>query len=169
MPACGPCGGGTMSLTPVTIRPAAAADEDEIRALVKRERLNPRGLDWPNFVVAVADQRIVGAVQLRRHADGARELGSLVVAEYARGRSIATRLINALLAPHGGPVQMITNALHANHYWRWGFQPIAVRQAPRCVQLNYLIGRLARVISFFRGQAPRRLVILERGAVSVRR
>ena len=151
-----------MSHAPVTIRAASATDEAAIRALVKSERLNPNGLDWPNFVVAADEHGIVGAVQLRRHPDGSRELGSLVVAPPARGRGIATRLIETLLASHSGAVHMITGDAHVQHYRRWGFQSIAAAQAPRRVRRNYRLGRLARVITFFRGLPPQRLVILER-------
>ena len=152
-----------MSAAPhVEIRPAMPVDQETIRALVKRERLNPMGIDWPNFLVAEGTQGIVGAVQLRRHPDGSRELGSLVVAPEARGHGIAARLIDALVARHDGPVQMITGAQHAAHYRRWGFRPVEPQGAPRSVRLNYRLGSLASVISFIKRRAPRRLVILHR-------
>ena len=113
----------------VAIRSAVPADQEAIRALVKGERLNPMGIDWPNFLVAVGTQGIVGAVQLRKHPDGSRELGSLVVAPEARGLGIAARLIDALVTDHDGPVQMITGAQHAAHYQRWVFA--ASRRAAR--------------------------------------
>lgn len=153
-----------MLTSTILVRPAIAQDEPAIRALVRSERLNPTGLNWPNFVVAADTHGIVGAVQLRRHADGSRELGSLVVASAARGRGIATRLIDALLAHEPGRVQMITDATFASRYARWGFMPIAPRQASRCVRLNHRLGRLACVISFFKRRTLKRLVILDRPA-----
>lgn len=81
----------------LTIRPATETDQVAIRTLVRSERLNPCG-DWPNFLVAVSRRGLVGAVQLRRHQDGSRELGSLVVRKEARRQWIASRLINTLLA-----------------------------------------------------------------------
>jgi amino-acid N-acetyltransferase len=153
----------------VCLRPATRADAPAIQALVRAERLNPNGLDWPNFTVAVGeDGAIVGAVQLRRHADGSHELGSFVVADDARGRGIGGRLIDVLLKRTHGlsntPVHMITASAHAVHYRRWGFRPIEPQQAPRAVRFNYRIGRLARVLSFLRGEPPRQLVILERSS-----
>jgi hypothetical protein len=41
----------------------------------RRARLNPNGIDWPRFVVTTIGDALVGAVQMRRHADGSRELG----------------------------------------------------------------------------------------------
>jgi amino-acid N-acetyltransferase len=153
----------------VCLRPATPADELEITALVRAERLNPTGLHWSNFTVAVGeDGFIVGAVQLRRHADGSRELGSFVVVDDARGRGIGGRLIDVLLKhahdPSNMPVHMITASAHAGHYRRWGFRPIEPQQAPRAVRFNYRMGRLARVLSFLRGEPPRPLVILERSS-----
>ena len=80
----------------ITIRPATNQDQLAIRALVRTERLNPTDLNWPNFVVAAGERGLVGAVQLRIHTAGSRELGSLVVRKEARGQGIASRLIDAL-------------------------------------------------------------------------
>jgi N-acetylglutamate synthase-like GNAT family acetyltransferase len=150
-------------LAPVRIRAATEYDQRDIEALVHSERLNPNDLDWRRFVVAGDGVRIVGAVQLRRHADGSRELGSLVVHPQARGQGLAARLIDALLANEEGRVWMITNGKCAARYARWGFVPIEPRAAPAPVRRNYRIGRLAGgLLSLLQGRCPARLVILER-------
>jgi amino-acid N-acetyltransferase len=93
---------------PLYIRPALPVDQDAIVGLVRSERLNPNGLHWPNFLVATENDRLIGAVQLRRHQDGARELGSLVVERTSRGRGLAARLIDTLTAANPGRILMIT-------------------------------------------------------------
>ena len=110
-----------MEQSAIGIRRATERDQQAIRALVHGERLNPTGLDWPNFLVAAIDGRIIGAVQMRKHSDGSRELGSLVVTKAARGRGIASRLIDALLAEDREPVWMITSEPYAGTYSQWGF------------------------------------------------
>lgn len=145
-----------------TIRCATELDEPAIRAMVRGERLNPTGLEWPNFMVAADERGLIGAVQMRRHRDGSRELGSLVVSKQARGHGIAARLIDALLAAEPGRVQMITDGAFAMHYERRGFRRIRPGAAPASVRWNYRIGRLAIIISFVRRRPMRRLVILER-------
>jgi amino-acid N-acetyltransferase len=101
-------------------------------------------------------------VQIRKHSDGARELGSLVVVPPMRGQGAATRLIDALLVGVRTPLHMITSLPYAAHYQRWGLVQIEPQRAPRSVRFNHCMGRLARVISFLKGHPPRRLVILER-------
>jgi amino-acid N-acetyltransferase len=151
------------SPAPVLVRRAIARDQEAISALVLKERLNPTGLHWPRFVVATIDQRVVGAVQMRLHADGSRELGSLVVAPSQRGRGIAGRMIERLLADHEGRVHMITPRAHAERYVRWGFRGTAARHAPRSVRRNHRLGSLAGwLFAPLRGRMPRRLVVLER-------
>jgi amino-acid N-acetyltransferase len=119
-------------------------------------------LHWPNFIVAADHSNVIGTVQLRKHKDGARELGSLAVAHALRGKGIARQMIDALLAGHAGPVHMITAARYAEHYQHWGFSPVPVWRAPLCVVFNFCMGNLAGWISRLKGRARRRLVILRR-------
>lgn len=144
------------------IRPATADDQAAIIGLVRSERLNPNDLQWPNFVVAADASGLLGAVQLRRHGDGSRELGSLVVRPDARGRNMASRLIDALLAGVDERVLMITAGIHAARYRRWGFRPIEPAVAPAAVCRNYRIGTLMSVTALFTRGRIRRLVILDR-------
>ena len=146
----------------IGIRRATERDQQAIRALVRSERLNPTDLNWPNFVVAVVGSRVIGAVQMRRHSDGSRELGSLVVSKEARGSGLASRMIDALLSSEHEPVWMITAEPYAGAYSRWGFEQIEARSAPVKVRRNHLMGSLVRVISFVMRRPMRRLVILER-------
>jgi amino-acid N-acetyltransferase len=147
---------------PVSIRRAEASDQTAITQLVRGERLNPNGLGWANFIVAVMGNTLVGAVQMRQHADGSRELGSLVVSRAHRGQGMAGRLISALLARHPGRVHVITRHTNAGHYRRWGFAVIGAGDASGSVRRNRLLGQMASVLALLRGRRPARLVILRR-------
>lgn len=147
----------------VSIRQASADDQDAILALARGERVNPNGLHWPNFVVAERDGDLVGAIQIKVHRDGAREVGSLVVARHLRDQGIAARLIDACLSGHTGRLLAVTGRKYANHYARWGFAPIAPRQAPRSVMRNYWMGTCAGyVFAALQRRARNPLVVLER-------
>ena len=154
----------TKQVAHVTVRPAVEADQAAIRTLVRSERLNPYGLDWQNFLVAVIGPVLVGAVQLRRHRDSSRELGSLVVRSEARRRGIASRLINQLLADTDERVLLITVEALATRYKRWGFRPIEPAAAPAAIRRNYRIGTIASVTALLKLRRIRRLVILNRDA-----
>lgn len=149
-----------------TLRPATASDAEAIRALVRAQpRMNPTGLDWRNFVVALAaDGRIAGCVQLRPSGPGVVELGSLVVARSERGHGLAARLVGTILARTDARVLVVTAARHAGHYARWGFRPVPALRAPGPVRLNYLIGQAASGLRIVQGHRPRRMAILERTA-----
>lgn len=152
---------------PLAIRRATAADDAAIQRLVRSERLNPTKLHFANFHVAEAGGNLVGAVQMRPHGDGGRELGSLVVVPEWRGMGVAAALIDALLEGREGSVHMITDKTFAAHYRRWGFTVVTLSSAPRSIRFNYIAGRMARVISWLKGLPPKQLVVLRRAANSV--
>lgn len=146
----------------IRVRPATERDQQAIKALVRSERLNPTGLVWTNFIVATDNGILLGAVQLRKHRDGSRELGSLVVSRPARGQGIAARLIDALLSMEQGRLHMITGAAFALHYRRWGFQLVLPHAAPASVRRNYRIGQVMGAVRRFLRRPNTRLAILER-------
>lgn len=146
----------------ITIRRAVASEQDAIRKLVRSEKLNPTDLDWRNFVVAHDWRGLAGAVQLRFHADGSCELGSLVVRPDARKHGIAARMIDALLADAHGRVLMITGEQFEPHYARWGFHRIKPEQAPPGIRRHYFLGRLGGILSWLKQRPVTRLVILDR-------
>jgi amino-acid N-acetyltransferase len=147
------------------VRRALGADQAAIVRMVRAERLNPHALHWPHFIVAESGGRLVGAVQLRAHADGSRELGSLVVDPASRGRGVAARLISSLLSweHRAAAVHVITRRELAAYFARWGFRVIAPRAAPDAVRSNHWRGQLfGGLMSLLHGRWPRRLVVLER-------
>jgi N-acetylglutamate synthase-like GNAT family acetyltransferase len=146
------------------IRPASVGDQHAIVALVKSERLNPTNLDWRRFTVADLDGALVGAVQIRAHREGGRELGSLVVSQAHRREGLARKLIDAVLQDMTTEVWMITGRPHVPHYAHWGFLPAEAYAAPRGVRLNYRLGRAARILSWWRGLKPTNLTLLRRKA-----
>ena len=100
---------------------------------------------------------------MRVHADDSRELGSLVVRGDSRGRGVASRLIDGLLASATTRVLMITGAAFARHYERWGFRRIAPSRTPSGVRRNYYFGQIVgSLLSLLRGRHPKALAILDR-------
>jgi len=77
------------------LRQAVIDDSTRIKFLVREAHLNPLGLDWRRFTVAVTPQEgIIGCGQIKTHRDGSRELASVVVDPIWRGEGIAKEVIN---------------------------------------------------------------------------
>jgi N-acetylglutamate synthase-like GNAT family acetyltransferase len=130
----------------ITVRRARQEDQSVISAMVRGARLNPSGLDWERFVVAERSGHTVGVAQLRRYADGATELASLVVEPAARGHGIAMQLVDALLAGEQEPVYTLIDRRFVEHFTRWGFALIEASQLPRSVSRGYRIGRVVTAV-----------------------
>lgn len=93
-------------LQTINIRPATIADVPEIAALVMANALQgmvlPRSAEAieatiSDWIVAAADEEILGCVSLLRYTSGLVEVRSLVVGERYRGLHIGVRLMEALL------------------------------------------------------------------------
>jgi N-acetylglutamate synthase-like GNAT family acetyltransferase len=120
-----------------------AADSQTIKRQVRREGLDPTGLNWRNFHVATdADDQLIGFCQVRRYS-GVRELGSLYVRPDQRRQSIGAVLIRACLAEETPPVHLECVAARATYYARFGFHRIARGQAPLLLRLKSLLGDTA--------------------------
>jgi amino-acid N-acetyltransferase len=109
-----------------SLRPAAKEDAFLIRSLVHAARLNPTGLDWRRFTVAVLPNgEVIGCVQVKPHRDGTQELASLVVREDWRGRGVARALMRHELEIHAGPLYLMCRAGLGPFYRQFGFRPLA--------------------------------------------
>ena len=127
---------------PVVIRPAIAADQPTISAMVRAARLNPFRLHWRDFLVAEDERRIVGIGQVRPHGDGSRELSSLVVAREQRGTGIGSQIVRALLAREAGPVYLFCREQLTPFYARFGFDVADAQRLPRGLARMLRLGNL---------------------------
>jgi N-acetylglutamate synthase-like GNAT family acetyltransferase len=73
-------------MTTWTLRRARQPDAPAIRRLIRQVGINPLGLDWRRFLIAVdAGGQLVGCGQVKPHADGSLELASIAVQPAWRG------------------------------------------------------------------------------------
>lgn len=131
------------------LRTATVEDFLAIRALVRAVRINPTGLDWRRFIVAVTPQgEVIGCGQVKPHADGSRELASIAVQRAYRGRGVARAIIERLLADSPRPLYLMCRSSLGGLYERFGFHPVAPGEMPtyfrRISRLAGLAGLLAR-------------------------
>jgi len=114
----------------VELRPARAADRGVIWAMVLQEQLNPLGLDWRRFLLAVdQDGAVIGCVQIKAHGQ-VRELASLVVRPAWRGRGVARLLIERIRAGQAGPLYLMCRGGLQPLYALFGFRALERREMP---------------------------------------
>ncbi|OGO15550.1 MAG: hypothetical protein A2Y93_06400 [Chloroflexi bacterium RBG_13_68_17] len=114
-----------MSPAEFRLRPAARSEAAVIRGMIRRARINPIGIDWRRFVVAVDESgSVVGCGQIKPHAGGSRELASIVVAEDWRGRGVARAVIEHLLGVADPPVWLTCRRDLVGLYERFGFREV---------------------------------------------
>lgn len=126
----------------ITLRQAAQQDSGKIQRIVRQARINPTGLDWRRFVVAVNESGdIIGCVQIKPHHDGTRELASLAVIPAWQGQGVARALIEHMLARENGPLYLMCRSRLVPLYTKFGFQELEPADMPA----DYL-----RIVHWFR-------------------
>lgn len=114
-----------------SLRPARAEDDLTIHRMIRQEHLNPSGIDWQHFIVAVDHSgAIIGCAQVKIHPGGVQELASLVVLEPWRGKGVAGALITSLIAQHSGELYLTCRARLEPLYQRFGFVSIPPTEMP---------------------------------------
>ena len=133
-------------MTTFTLRPARESDSRQIKDLIHLVGINPMGLDWKRFIVAVdADDRVVGTGQLKPHGAGVLELSSIAVRPERRGEGIARAVIEYLLKDSPRPLYLTCVSTMGPLYEKFGFVGLPHEQMPRYFQ------RLSKIANVMMG------------------
>ncbi|HSO28016.1 MAG TPA: GNAT family N-acetyltransferase [Anaerolineales bacterium] len=129
------------------LRPAQKSDADAIQRLIKSAGINPTGLDWRRFWLAVnAQDEMLGCVQLKPHRDGSMELASLAVTPARRGAGIGRALIEHMLARRPDTLYLTCRAGLGSYYAQFGFQPVAEEEMPPYFRRVYRLFKLLKLL-----------------------
>ncbi len=121
-----------------TLRPARKTESGAIRKLIWQVRINPAGLNWQRFYVAVDERdRLLGCGQIKLHADGCRELASLAVAPAARGQGVARAIIQQLLKEARRPLYLRCADRLQPFYEKFGFRVVEPAEMPRSLRRTW--------------------------------
>jgi N-acetylglutamate synthase-like GNAT family acetyltransferase len=141
-----------------TLRPARESESAQIRDLIHLTGINPMGLDWKRFVVAVDDrEQIMGIGQIKSHGVGVPELASLAVYPEHRGKGIARAIIERLLKDSPRPLYLMCESSLGSLYEKFGFRGISYKEMPRYFQR---ISKLAGLLTTL-AQRDERLLIMK--------
>lgn len=147
------------------LQKAAITHRSDIKSLIRAARINPLGLDWRRFIVALDDEgALVGCGQVKTHAGGARELASLAVAPAWRGQGVARAIIDRLLAGNPTHLWLTCAAPLIPFYARFGF-----REITNPAQIPPYFRRVSRLFCLFSRLSPRtnRLAVMRYDGDSV--
>jgi N-acetylglutamate synthase-like GNAT family acetyltransferase len=146
-------------MTTFTLRPARESESRVIKDLIHLVGINPMGLDWKRFVVAVNDQEnVIGVGQIKSYGADAEilELASIAVFPEYRGAGVARAIIEHLLKNSPRPLYLTCISTLEPLYQKFGFQTISYDEMPRYFQR---ISKLANVMFTFAKREDRLLVM----------
>lgn len=126
------------------LRPASETDFPTIRALIRNVRINPTGLDWRRFTVAVSPSgELIACGQIKPVPGRCWELASLAVVPEHRRKGIASAIIRELIGDAPRPLYLTCRAELGRFYEGYGFKAVRAEDMPRYYR------RLQRLVSAF--------------------
>lgn len=140
-----------------SIRPARETDAAQIQDLIHLVGINPLGLDWKRFVLAVDERdEMIGCGQLKPHGKEVLELASIAVYPEHQGKGVARAIIEHLLKDSLRPLYLMCQSSLGSFYEKFGFRAISYDEMPRYFQ------RLSKVVGLVTTLARReeRLLIM---------
>ena len=140
------------------IRRALESESAQIKDLIHLAGINPTGLDWKRFIVAVNDGgEVVGCGQFKPHGADIQEMASIAVSLAYRGQGIARKIIEELLRKTSRPLYLMCIAHNGPMYEKFGFKSIPYQQMPRYFQR---IKKVFDIADVFRQSGEELLVMM---------
>ena len=114
------------------IRHALESESTQIDDLIHLVGINPSGLDWKRFIVAVNEAgQVIACGQIKPHGGNIYELASIAVSPEYRGLGLARAVMERLLAESTRPMYLMCISHNGPMYEKFGFQVIEGKQMPR--------------------------------------
>lgn len=140
-----------------TIRPARESESRQITDLIHMVGINPMGLDWKRFIVAVNDQdEMIGCGQVKPHGADILELASIAVYPDHRGGGVARAIIEHLLKDTPRPLYLMCESSLGTLYEKFGFRGISYEEMPRYFQR---LSKLAGLVTVLAHREERLLIM----------
>jgi N-acetylglutamate synthase-like GNAT family acetyltransferase len=140
-----------------SIRRARESESRQIVDLIHLVGINPMGLDWKRFVVAVNDRdEMIGCGQLKPHGADILELASIAVYPAHQGRGVARAIIEYLLMDAPRPLYLMCESSLGSFYEKFGFRGIEYDEMPRYFQR---MSKLAGLVTALAHREQRLLVM----------
>ena len=139
------------------LRPARESESRQIKDLIQFVGINPMGLDWKRFIVAVNEKdEMIGCGQLKPHGADILELASIAVYPEYQGRGVARAVIETLVKDSPRPLYLMCESSLGSLYEKFGFRGITYDEMPRYFQR---ISKLAGLVTTLARREERLLVM----------
>lgn len=130
------------------MRPALETESTAIKDLIHLVGINPTGLDWKRFIVAVTPEgQVIGCGQLKPHGADVLELASIATLPAYRKQGIATAIIKHLFAQSPRPLYLTCVSTMGPFYETFGFYALEYEEMPRYFQRLVKLAGLAFTLS----------------------
>jgi N-acetylglutamate synthase-like GNAT family acetyltransferase len=130
----------------IQIRAAQESESTPIRDLIHLVGINPTGLDWKRFIVAVnAEGQVIACGQIKPHGADIQEMASIATHPDHRGKGLARKIIDALLKESARPMYLMCIAHNGPMYEKFGFKALDYKDMPRYFQRIQKVFNLADV------------------------
>lgn len=118
-------------MTEYSLRPATSGDFPAIKRLIHLVDINPTGLDWHHFLIAVdRSGGLLGCGQLKPHHGGLVELASIAVEPIDRHKGVASAIIDRLILQAPRPLYLTCLSSMVPFYEKWGFRSLKAKDMP---------------------------------------
>jgi N-acetylglutamate synthase-like GNAT family acetyltransferase len=129
------------------LRAALESESAQIKKLINLVGINPMGLDWKRFIVAVNDDgQVIACGQIKPHGGDIRELASIAVNPAEQGNGIARAVMEELLAATPRPVYLMCVSKMEDFYVKFGFSAVPYEKMPRYFQRISNVFRIADIV-----------------------
>jgi amino-acid N-acetyltransferase len=144
-------------MTTFVLRPALETESGAIKDLIHAVGINPMGLDWKRFIVAVdAQDQVIAVGQIKPHGKDIHELASIAVVPEFRGQGLARAVIDQLLKDSPRPLYLTCVSSLESFYNKFGFVSTSYEEMPRFFQR---LSKLANVMFTFASRDDSLLVM----------
>jgi N-acetylglutamate synthase-like GNAT family acetyltransferase len=118
---------------------ATAADELQIRNILKKLNGDRSNFDISRFVVAKQGNELIGCVRIKVFEDGTLELSSLAVLPEHQGQGVGSQLVKKLLLNEvARPIFLLTSLDKESFYKKFSFNIIAPDKLSEEFKNSYL-------------------------------
>jgi N-acetylglutamate synthase-like GNAT family acetyltransferase len=123
------------------------SESTQIKDLINLVGINPSGLDWKRFIVAVNDEgKVISCGQIKPHSGDILELASIGTHPDYERKGIASAIVTELLKTPTRPLYLMCMEHNGSFYEKFGFRSIDEDEMPKYFRRLKKLFKVADVV-----------------------